>query len=33
MSHIRGIHDPVGETLTVYVGEPRPDLVIKMLNL
>jgi hypothetical protein len=27
MAHIRVIHDPVGETLTVYWAEPRADQV------
>ncbi len=27
MAHIRVIHDPVGETLTVYWAGPRPDQV------
>jgi hypothetical protein len=27
MAHIRVIHDPVGETLTVYWQEPSPDQV------
>lgn len=27
MAHIRVIHDPVGETLTVYWQEPTPDQV------
>jgi hypothetical protein len=27
MAHIRVIHDPVGETLTVYFAEPRVDQV------
>ena len=27
MAHIRVIHDPVGETLTVYWAEPRTDQI------
>jgi hypothetical protein len=27
MAHVRVIHDPVGETLTVYWAEPRPDQI------
>lgn len=27
MAHVRVIHDPIGETLTVYFGVPRPDQV------
>lgn len=27
MAHIRVIHDPVGETLTIYWAEPRADQV------
>lgn len=27
MAHIRVIHDPVGETLTVYFSDPRADQV------
>ena len=27
MAHIRVIHDPVGETLTVYWAEPRAEQV------
>ncbi len=27
MPHIRVIHDPGGETLTVYFADPRPDQV------
>ena len=27
MAHIRVIHDPVGETLTVYFSEPQSDQV------
>ena len=27
MAHIRVIHDPVGETLTVYWAEPRADQI------
>ena len=27
MAHIRVIHDAVGETLTVYWAEPRPDQI------
>ena len=27
MAHIRVIHDPTGETLTVYWAEPRTDQV------
>jgi hypothetical protein len=27
MAHIRVIHDPIGETLTVYWQEPSPDQV------
>ncbi len=27
MAHIRVMHDPVGETLTVYWAEPRPEQV------
>jgi len=27
MAHIRVIHDPVGETLTVYWKEPSPDQI------
>jgi hypothetical protein len=27
MAHIRVIHDPTGETLTVYWAEPRADQV------
>jgi hypothetical protein len=27
MAHIHVIHDPVGETLTVYFGEPRPGQI------
>lgn len=27
MAHIRVIHDPEGETLTVYFAEPRTDQV------
>jgi hypothetical protein len=27
MAHVRVIHDPVGETLTVYFGEPRTDQI------
>lgn len=27
MAHVRVIHDPVGETLTVYFAEPQPDQI------
>jgi hypothetical protein len=27
MAHVRVIHDPAGETLTVYWQEPTPDQV------
>jgi hypothetical protein len=27
MAHIRVIHDPIGETLTVYWAEPRPEQI------
>ena len=27
MSHVRVIHDPIGETLTVYFSNPRVDQV------
>ena len=27
MAHVRVIHDPIGETLTVYFGVPRSDQV------
>ena len=27
MAHIRVIHDPVGETLTVYWKEPSPEQI------
>ena len=27
MTHIRVIHDPVGETLTVYWKEPSPEQI------
>jgi hypothetical protein len=27
MAHIRVIHDPIGETLTVYWAEPRTEQV------
>ena len=27
MAHIRVIHDPIGETLTMYWKEPSPDQV------
>ena len=27
MAHVRVIHDPVGETLTVYWAQPRPDQI------
>ena len=27
MAHVRVIHDPIGETLTVYFAEPRSDQV------
>ena len=27
MAHVRVIHDPGGETLTVYFADPRPDQV------
>jgi len=27
MAHIRVIHDPAGETLTVYWAEPRQDQI------
>lgn len=32
MAHIRVIHDPVGETLTVYLEEPRTDQVCEELG-
>lgn len=27
MAHVRVIHDPVGETLTVYFAEPQSDQI------
>ena len=27
MAHVRVIHDPAGETLTVYFAEPQPDQI------
>lgn len=27
MAHVHVIHDPIGETLTVYFAEPRPDQI------
>ena len=27
MAHVRVIHDPIGETLTVYFAEPRSDQI------
>ena len=32
MAHVRVIHEPGGETLTVYFADPRPDQVCEEIG-
>jgi len=32
MAHIRVIHDPIGETLTVYWKDPSPDQICEEIG-